>query len=750
MFYSYEILERRGRFGVVWLAATKAGKLTRKDYSRVNVRRTCDDIIKVIKLKGVSSRPHKNKPRFSLYLSAQLMYGVVCVFEKQCLYLNDDVSRLYGRFHQTRKFLPADTVHIDLPPTRGRPAEFCTLPDPVAEKEFFELDPLFGSILRSEDMTSFVLDPYSLPQVEPLLTSPTHSEYSSERRSPKQQMLQAIGSPHTVSSQSDISLKEIPQISVPDVLVPGELDLPPLGTDLEDLTAEGAIGLDALLSPLHDIPPGDREEREFKAPVESTPAAADDVWIIDPETGALTLSPIHVTFNEIPTKKKKRREREVDTGKEKQKKKTRGAPQPAENGTGDVTSSNLRQGEGLDDRVRPDEALLQEPPAGAPKMDSVSEVQGISSPEHAIPSEMDLATPSAGLKRKLFLLELSPLEEPPKVVTPKRSKKRRRLVFADATIQITKDELRRNFTTSNELCSELSVPQVRKYPTAKSLFEGPSRHGLHMPLVGVWQRNSQTLEAEYSTDEERAIWSVAHLHGRRPSPSEETTTESDLEENLRRTRRGHDDSSVSSIERPREESIISGDRSAYDMTGPSLLPTPDTSHSLDSSKDLSITSAAHLHSRSSIRPGTALPKIEEIDFELSTGVGGQEIEQPDLTGNGEAELPELAISTGAGDVELPDLAMSVGGQVSESTESEEESHTRHTPTLLHTDLVRKIGELTTVEAIITFEGLVPKTTPRNIAAKIFSVCLDFAAVKVVGLDQDVAYGPIYITRGPNF
>ncbi|XP_070541533.1 meiotic recombination protein REC8 homolog isoform X2 [Ptychodera flava] len=598
MFYSFEILERRGKFGVVWLAATKATKLNKKDYSRVNVRRTCDDIINVIELKAQPVKSRGSKPRYSLYLSAQLMYGVVCVYEKQCGYLIGEVQRLYERFHQTRHLLPADTTKIDLQPNAIRPAEFCTMPDPLVIQHS-DLEPNFGAIVRTQDITSIVLDPYSLPDVEPLLMSPPPRASTSSAESPEQQMLAALGSPHTVSRRSDIRLKEKSLPEQPDVhgLIPGEKDLIPL--DSFEMVAEAAIGLEALLSPLHSS----AAEQEAAQPVGSTPIPADeDVWVIHPQTGDVVLSSSLSPMSGIlPTERKR-----AETERHKAKRRPRVSAIPE-----DTETAKIRRVGDLSEIILED--IAEEPPVDAPAsgvdvsapatstlhMDvsapgtstqhvDVSALDTdvpapalevcavpieVTSPQAvAKPTEVDLVTPTpAAVKRRLHLLELSPLEETQASPSRrKKAKKARRLVFADTSIQITKDELRANFQTSSELCREPAFPQINRPPSARQLFEQPGRQRLSQPLLNLWQRNSQTLEEETpSTDEERAIWSVAYRHPKFSPAKETSTTESELEDTIEQARKVRE-SSHGSPEGLREVSIGSAEATVLEVTPASL------------------------------------------------------------------------------------------------------------------------------------------------------------------------------------
>ncbi|XP_068707544.1 meiotic recombination protein REC8 homolog [Montipora foliosa] len=73
MFYSVDILTRKGRLGLIWLAATYGESrrgMTLREYKRVNISRACRDIIDPV-------------VPFALRLSSNLMVGVVRIYREQ-------------------------------------------------------------------------------------------------------------------------------------------------------------------------------------------------------------------------------------------------------------------------------------------------------------------------------------------------------------------------------------------------------------------------------------------------------------------------------------------------------------------------------------------------------------------------------------------------------------------------------------------------------------------------------------------
>ncbi|XP_028831943.1 meiotic recombination protein REC8 homolog isoform X2 [Denticeps clupeoides] len=85
MFYYPAVLHyRHGCFATIWLAATKGKVMKRRDYLKVNVQRTCDDIMNYVLVRAPPPQAGLPRPRLSLYLSTQLQYGVVLVYHRQC------------------------------------------------------------------------------------------------------------------------------------------------------------------------------------------------------------------------------------------------------------------------------------------------------------------------------------------------------------------------------------------------------------------------------------------------------------------------------------------------------------------------------------------------------------------------------------------------------------------------------------------------------------------------------------------
>uniref|UniRef100_A0A8C6TBV9 Rad21/Rec8-like protein N-terminal domain-containing protein n=1 Tax=Neogobius melanostomus TaxID=47308 RepID=A0A8C6TBV9_9GOBI len=148
MFYYPNVLQRHsGCFSTIWLAATKGVKITRRELLRVNVRVTCQDILNYITAQVPPPQQSLPKPRFSLYLSSQLQYGVVVVYHRQCSVLLDEIQQAIDRLLRSKRRVP-----IDVP---GSDRLALDLPDNLFMMEQAEgaQDPFFG-LMASHQLPS--------------------------------------------------------------------------------------------------------------------------------------------------------------------------------------------------------------------------------------------------------------------------------------------------------------------------------------------------------------------------------------------------------------------------------------------------------------------------------------------------------------------------------------------------------------------------------------------------------------------
>ncbi|XP_046576877.1 meiotic recombination protein REC8 homolog [Haliotis rubra] len=268
-----------GKFGIVWVAATRSSELTRREYMSVRVRRTCDDIIDYILLRVPSTTRGQTRPRFSLYLSATLMYGTVKVFRKQHQFLFDDTSTLWSRLALSG--LKTSTFDIDLKLDTARQ----NLPDLVGT-----IDPLsadynytFGMWdLPSQDLSIMEQDMWQGISMSP----PKEVQLSPLPLSMQDMVQDALKSPHTVSKPEDIRLKEDDSLASERIQVPDEKELPGFdGKDIEmseDKMEDIPIEIADLISPMKtrsrstssmsDIMPVIHEEEAVLHPVIETPS----------------------------------------------------------------------------------------------------------------------------------------------------------------------------------------------------------------------------------------------------------------------------------------------------------------------------------------------------------------------------------------------------------------------------------------------------------------------------------------------
>ncbi|XP_054861797.1 meiotic recombination protein REC8 homolog [Amphiprion ocellaris] len=149
MFYYPTVLRHHsGCLSTIWLVATKAIKPSRREYLTVNVVSTCNDIMDYILERVPPPQPGLPRPRFSLYLSSQLQYGVVLVFHRQCDLLLKEVQTVVTQLakQKTRQKLDLDD--------HGR--KRLVLPDALSLLQEAEgaPDPLFGVMEQQETLPS--------------------------------------------------------------------------------------------------------------------------------------------------------------------------------------------------------------------------------------------------------------------------------------------------------------------------------------------------------------------------------------------------------------------------------------------------------------------------------------------------------------------------------------------------------------------------------------------------------------------
>ncbi|XP_072027555.1 uncharacterized protein [Amphiura filiformis] len=482
MFYSHDILQRRGgKFGVIWIAATKAASLSKRDYFSVSIVKTCEDIMLYLTRQGGGTKG----PRLSLYLSSQLMFGVTRVFQKQYDYLVVEVHSLHQRFSASkltaRVFQGMSAADIELPRRPVRPVDACTLPEPNLE----EYESEFGMLRLQEG----ALEPFLLPTIEMFSLSPSQSgqptgSSSSPQPSPyKRLKLEDVSeaimrSPHTVSSADEIRLKDNDAILLSplaqEITVPGEQDLPTV-----DMVEGDIPFVDQLIQDEQLL------EVQEEQPLITSPVRPDQTWLMDETTGEVLLSPDRPKLRKPGAKRGPRKEQ-------------KGAVPDV---VGDISPLVSDQGVQVSDQG----------------------VQ-VSSGAEELPIEdrPEMHTPKA--PAVIPILRLAPLDEA-ETPSPRRRGKKRRLVFADEVLKLSKDDIRHNMSS----VGDLTLPEEERYAvastyveaTVKEMFQQPARKAMRVnpTMMGVWNKQAKPYvpsEASYSDEEMRPVWSIEYLRERTP------------------------------------------------------------------------------------------------------------------------------------------------------------------------------------------------------------------------------------------
>ncbi|XP_018412168.1 PREDICTED: meiotic recombination protein REC8 homolog [Nanorana parkeri] len=250
MFYFPNVLQRHtGCFSTVWLAATKGTRIVKREYLKVNVMNTCRKIMQYI-LQQVPPPYHGCPiPRLSLYLSAQLSYGVVCVYHRQCDLLIEEMKVTLERLYKSENQLKIDLL---------QPDQYLLLPDSLILMQMLEdaPDPFFGMMEVPPELPN----PYMIPQIRALLETSGPELVRYEKSPPRRRRTsrREAESDHLASPEA-ITMREEEPILLPPVEI---------GQDLPELSA---FDLELLASDLPAFPeaetlpePGKRGVREPK------------------------------------------------------------------------------------------------------------------------------------------------------------------------------------------------------------------------------------------------------------------------------------------------------------------------------------------------------------------------------------------------------------------------------------------------------------------------------------------------------
>ncbi|EAW66089.1 REC8 meiotic recombination protein [Homo sapiens] len=241
MFYYPNVLQRHtGCFATIWLAATRGSRLVKREYLRVNVVKTCEEILNYVLVRVQPPQPGLPRPRFSLYLSAQLQIGVIRVYSQQCQYLVEDIQHILERLHRAQLQIRID-METELPSL--------LLPNHLAMMETLEdaPDPFFGMMSVDPRLPS----PFDIPQIRHLLEAAIPErveeippEVPTEPREPER-------IPVTVLPPEAITILEAEPIRM--LEIEGERELPEVSRrELDLLIAEEE---EAILLEIPRLPP---------------------------------------------------------------------------------------------------------------------------------------------------------------------------------------------------------------------------------------------------------------------------------------------------------------------------------------------------------------------------------------------------------------------------------------------------------------------------------------------------------------
>ncbi|XP_077455843.1 meiotic recombination protein REC8 homolog isoform X2 [Stigmatopora argus] len=265
MFY-YPVVLRRdtGCFATIWLAATRGIPVPRRECLKVNVGDTCENIISYITEQVPPPLPHLPRPRFSLYLSSQLQYGVVVVYHRQCVIFLKELQSIIGQLVKHKKPMEISTK------TSGKKTLV------VANEDDMMMDPLFGVIdelfLPEEEMPD--------RQVSPEMPGPSRMSSSSS-------------SSNITAAPQDITLREPEAGSLRQPEFEGEDLIDNVLDTLEILMSQNNNFLDEVDRPVAAPEPEEARERAAEPGTDAT-LEVDPVSTAAPDVTSLPDAPTEI------------------------------------------------------------------------------------------------------------------------------------------------------------------------------------------------------------------------------------------------------------------------------------------------------------------------------------------------------------------------------------------------------------------------------------------------------------------------
>lgn len=208
MFFPKDVLVRKGKFGIIWIAGThtsgRCDFLSKRDYFNVNIPRTCHDIL------------HPSIP-FALRLSSHLMFGVSKIYQKQTKITLDETQHMWVRVNEAfdkRRSLELYTTCARL--------DSITIADPIKSATMdFLLEP-FREDIMPYDAPLFHARDASFLEVNGsinIFASPSKSSVMSSSS-------EAVTSPMQ-ADKKDITMPEDVFSPNKPIEVPGEVDFGP-------------------------------------------------------------------------------------------------------------------------------------------------------------------------------------------------------------------------------------------------------------------------------------------------------------------------------------------------------------------------------------------------------------------------------------------------------------------------------------------------------------------------------------------
>ncbi|XP_060950237.1 REC8 meiotic recombination protein b [Limanda limanda] len=202
MFYYPNVLHRHtGCFSTIWLAATRGTRVTRRELLKVNVKLTCGDIQGYVTAQVPASQPHLPMPRFSLYLSSQLQYGVVVVYHSQCRFLLEEIQQTIDRLLRAKRGSRIDMAESD------RLA--LNVPDSLYLMEEAEgaQDPFFGLMAPHQ-----LLSPYKILQ-HSLVPNPRTTLDNEDFRSPPVAITLTEKEQFVITTAENFEGEDLPEVT---------------------------------------------------------------------------------------------------------------------------------------------------------------------------------------------------------------------------------------------------------------------------------------------------------------------------------------------------------------------------------------------------------------------------------------------------------------------------------------------------------------------------------------------------------